>query len=207
MTHRPHLAHAPIPGTEPPSRGLFVKRWGTLLRRPENGGWCRFEAGLFAEGAVDALYRAGQAGWRLYLIGNEEDVAMGRVSDADWETFQDDLLGALAGQGVLIERSYACLDHPEGKGSHRNKSVFQLPDTGLFYHAAQYDSVNLAECWVIGNESIELTAGERAGCHKAGVGRNRGDKGEAMHVEPDVAGDSLAEVLNALTSALIQLRA
>lgn len=206
MSFRAPLQYTPIPGTEQPVRGLFVKRWGTLIASTQEGPCKRVEDVRFSSGAIDALFRASQAGWKIYLIGNEFDVAMGRLSDADWDAFQGELLAHLRSQGVLVERSYACLDHPEGLGAHRNKSVFQLPDTGVFYHAAQHDAVHLSKSWVVGNEVEELTAGERSGCRTAAVTAPLLGSGQ-VELEAEVRGESLREVLDLLASALTRMRA
>ena len=188
----------PLPGTEPPVRALFVDRWGTLLALPEGGRLPRFDPALFLPGAVDALFRACQAGWIVYLIGNEDAVAHGRASDQSWEQFEQQLLAHLLGQGVPVKRCYACLDHPEGKAPHRKRSVFQLPDTGLLYHAQQSEGVVLHESWVLGDGPLELAAGSRAGCHLGRV-RVPGNVRDELHVDaelfaPDLRA-ALAEVL------------
>lgn len=204
MTPRRAPRTAPLPGTEAPERALFVKRWGTLLQPQER--WCAFEPALFAEGAVDALFRACQAGWNVYLIGNEDDVAFGRCSDEEWLAFEAALLAHLAAHGVHVARCYATLDHPAGKGRHRRKSVFLLPDTGIFYHALQHDGIALGESWVIGDATPELAAGERAGCRVASVREPGGANDAELHVDPQVRATTLVEVLDTLAQALVHAR-
>jgi histidinol phosphatase-like enzyme len=188
----------PLPGTQPPLRGLFVDRWGTLLEMPEREPCARFEDARFVPGAIDALFRAGHAGWRTYLIGNEDAVARGRLADATWEAFERALLAHLAGRGVLVARSYACLDHPQGKGAHRRPSVFRLPDTGLLYHAAQVDGVMLSQSWVVGDGSLEAAAASRVGCHTAGVRTGHALRDGAFQIEPELWADDLAGVVREL---------
>jgi histidinol phosphatase-like enzyme len=206
MTQRRAFRYAPLPGTEQPTRAIFVKRWGTLLAAREAGPCNSFDAGLFMPGAVDALFRAAQSGWQIYLIGNEEDVAFGRVSDEEWAAFESALLNHLTRAGIHVTRCYAGLDHPAGKQGHRRKSVFLLPDTGLFYHAAQHDGIDLDQSWVIGDATPELAAGERAGCHVARVMDGAGPDDLDLHVDPELRASSLTEVLESLTSALVRAR-
>lgn len=195
----------PLPGTEPPVRALFVDRWGTLLAAPEGGRLPRFEPSLFLPGAVDALFRACQAGWLVYLIGNEDAVARGRASDQAWEQFEQQLVAHLLGQGVPVRRSYACLDHPEGKGRHRRRSVFQLPDTGLLYHAQQMDGVVLHESWVLGDGPLELAAGSRAGCHLGRV-RVPADVRDDLHVDAELFAADLPAALDEVLVAKLYAR-
>ncbi len=190
--------HRPLAGTETPVRGLFIDRWGTLIDSkdaclgPKSVPWS------FVPNAVDAIFRAQQAGWLIYLIGNENGVATGQVEESHWLEQERDLLARLSAQGVRVTRNYACLEHPAGKAAHRRPSVFLLPDTGSFYHALQVEGVVLEHSWVIGDSSIELAAGERAGMRTAGVrtGLALGDK--QLAVEPQLIADDLADFIGAL---------
>jgi HAD superfamily hydrolase (TIGR01662 family) len=197
MNHAAPRPRPCLPGTEPPQRGLFVDRWGTLLELP-SGPLRRFADTRFVSGATDALHRAQNEGWAIYLVGNEDAVASGDVTDQEWLDFEGELVGALADQGVRPQRVYACLDHPLGKGAHRKPSVFRLPDTGIFYHALQADGIHLGQSWVVGDSTVELAAGQRAGCRTAAVrtGRALGDR--ELAIEPDIVFDDLAAMIQAL---------
>ena len=140
------------------------------------------------------LFRAGQRGWRLYLIGNEESVARGRVSDVAWERYEAALILRLHREGIPIARHYACVDHPRGKGKHQRDSVFRFPNTGALYHAAQEDGIELRESWVVSGATDELAAGWRAGCRTACVGTRPTKHGD-LGVEPDLASTDLAGAL------------
>ena len=187
-----HEPIAPLPGTERPLRGLFIDRWGTLLELPTKGPCSRFEDARFTPRALSALFRARAAGWHLYLIGNEDAVATGRVSDDTWQRFEAAMLAHLASHGAPMTRSYACLDDPVlGVGKHRRDSVFQLPGTGAMYHAMQHDGIVLEESWVVGDSSLELAAGWRSGCRTAGVRSGLAMKDGALEVEPLLVADDL----------------
>ena len=86
---------SPLEGTQGPRRALFVKRWGTLLSPTAPETSC-FSPELLVPGALDALFRASQAGWWIYLLGNEDEVAHGHVKLETWERFDADLLQHLA---------------------------------------------------------------------------------------------------------------
>jgi D-glycero-D-manno-heptose 1,7-bisphosphate phosphatase len=185
-----------LPGTTPPKRALFIDRWGTLLEQPERGYEARFDKCEFTPAAIDLLFRASQAGWQIYLIGNEDAVARGKLADATWERFEAELLAHLGSLGVPIARNYACLDHPEhGKGTHLKDSVFLLPNTGPMYHAKQHDGIQLDESWVIGDSTIELAAGWRAGCRTAAVKTGLAGADGTLEIDPAFHGENLGEVL------------
>ena len=135
--------------------------------------------------AIEGLFRAGQEDWHIYLLGNEPAVAHGSASEEDWLGFQAQLEAFLAGHGVPIRRVYACLDDPLGKPPHDKDSVFLLPNTGAFYHAAQTDGISLPDSWVIGDGALELVGGWRAGLHTMGVQTGEGCSPHELEVEPE----------------------
>jgi histidinol phosphatase-like enzyme len=195
------LSSTSIPGTEAPRRGLFLGRAGALLSPLSAPPLPHVEPALFSHEALGRLFRATQAGWCLYLVGNEEAVAHGAVADAAWETFETDLLAFLEAQGIPVKRNYACLDHPQGKGKHRRDSVFLFPNTGALYHAAQADGIDLGQSWLIAHRTAELAAGWRAGCHTVGVARNAAGAEQDLHVEPEIRAESLADALSLLLAS------
>ena len=207
MTPNNHFSpFAPLPGTEPVIRGIFVDRWGTLLELPESGRCTQFNRATFVEGALDALFRAQQAGWSIYLVGNEEHVAMGRMAESTWQRFEEELLQHVRAHGVDVRRNYACLDHPEGKGERQKPSVFCLPDTGLLYHAAQVDGVQLRESWVVGDGREEIAAGGRAGCGTIRVLSGDDLESPGLAIEPDLILSGLAEAIDYLLGVPVEGR-
>lgn len=192
----PYYPADPLPGTTPRPRALFVDRWGTLLGANMESPSTPVMPEHFTPRAVEALFRASQDGWTIYLIGNEDAVARGSVTDAEWKGFERELLTFLAGYGVRVQRCYACLDDPEhGAGRHKRDSVYMLPNTGAMYHAMQHDGVELDRSWVIGDGALELVAGWRAGCRLAIVGgRERLAESELL-VEPELETPDLATAI------------
>lgn len=190
----------PIPGTGVPRRGIFLSRWGGLFARPARGKLPEFSPQLCVPRATDRLFRLCQQQWSIYLVGNEESVSHGHSSDEDWKRFETALLSHLAGLGLRIARNYACLDHLEGKGAHRRDSVFQFPNTGVFYHAAQEDGIRLGESWLVSGDTDELAGGWRAGCRIAGVALTPRRDGELV-VEPQLSASTLLEALDQLIAS------
>lgn len=199
----PHYSspYAPLSGTTPSQKGLFIDRWGTILEAPSAGQVLRPEEITFTRGALPSLFRAARAGWRIYLIGNESPLAQGQIEEAAWLAVEERIERELAGAGVRIARSYVCLDHPQGIGKHQNDSVYFLPNTGAFYHAAHVDGLELRRSWVVGDSTTELVAGWRSGLRIAGVRTGQGLRDRTFVVEPEFVGEDLSEVLGVLLDA------
>jgi histidinol phosphatase-like enzyme len=199
MPPRDPSRYAPIPGTVPHPRALFIDRWGTLVHPPARGYALSLNEVEFAAGAVDALFRATQAGWRVYLLGNEEAVARGRLAPEAWAELQAGLLAHLSEHGARVDRCYVSLDDPvNGVKGRRKDSVYHLPNTGAFYHAAHADRVELRKSWVIGDSTLELVAGWREGVRLAGVRSGLGLSDRTFEVTPEILAPDLAGVLQQL---------
>jgi len=198
MTSHRSLRLPPLPGTERAPRALFVGRWGALLERP--GEPCKsFREARLAPKAGELLFRATQAGWRLYLVGNEPDVARGRVSDSAWESFQGDLHAHLSGLGIRLLRDYACLDHPQnGKGKHKRESVYRFPNTGALYHALQEDGTDLRASWMISDDVFELASASRAGVRTLSLGCASRVVEGPIEVECEQTASTFAEALTSI---------
>jgi histidinol phosphatase-like enzyme len=198
--HR-HRRLPPIPGTGLPLRGLFVSRRTALLGARGCEELAHPDAQAIAPEALPLLFRAAQHGWLIYLIGNEPAVANGRVSDERWEELRGALESLLAAQGIPLRRHYACLEDPRGKGKHRKDSVFQFPNTGALYHAAQEDGIELTESWLVSADTDELAAAWRAGVRTLALElpADARPRSSELKVEPArraaAIGDALRELL------------
>ncbi len=191
-------AFAPLPGTTPLPRGLFVDRWGTLLETLERGYAAHPDEVRFFPGVLPALFRATRAGWSIYLLGNEDAVARGELTFEAWKAVEERILFSLERAGVVLARQYACIDHPEGIEGRRNDSVYLLPNTGAFYHASHVDGIELEKSWVIGDSTIELVAGWRAGLRLAGVQTGLALRDRTYTIEPEIVGSDLPAVIGML---------
>lgn len=191
----------------PPPRGVFVDVLGTIVQPAcDQGNFPSFDDAKFYDGVLDALFRVTQAGWNLYLIGNIESVAFGRQSHDDWKIFQAELHAHLRGLGIKMRRDYTCVDHPEGVKGRDRDSVYQLPGTGAMHHAAQADEISLPLCWVVGDSTVELVAGWRAGCRVAAVNTGVASSDRTFHVDPEITTESAVGALRAIAQDMTMLR-
>ena len=195
-----HRSLPSLPGTGQPRRGLFIDHLGTLLETPGCGFLESPDDIVFTPDALETLFQLTQTGWNLYLVGNEDSVHRGQVTQETWEEIYEAILGGLRTHGVCPVRSYICIDHPEAPAPHNKDSVYRLPNTGAMYHAAQADGISLPHSWVVGDETIDLVAGWRAGCHMAGVRTGAAVQDGALHVEPEILADNLAALAREVSS-------
>jgi len=195
------------PSWGPPTRGVFVDVLGTIVEPVGDAEhFPRFDGASFYEGVLDGLFKVTQAGWKLYLIGNVPSVAFGEQSFEDWTEFQGTLHAHMASQGIKLTRDYTCVDHPEGVKGRTRDSVYRLPGTGAMHHAAQADGIHLNLSWVLGDRTIDLVTGWRAGCRVAGVQTGSAMNDRQFHVDPELVGRTAAGVLGEIARDMTLLR-
>ena len=116
---------------------------------------------------------------------------------------ESEFLQHLAKHGISIARSYACTDDPiHGAPGHRKESVFSLPNTGAMHHARRAEGVDLRSSWVIGDESLELVAGWRAGCLTAGIASEGEEIVGSLETDTAFVSTSLCAVIDTLVTAV-----
>jgi histidinol phosphatase-like enzyme len=189
-----------LPGLRFAPCGVFLDTWGTLFKRPAEGFPATPERVEPVPGALDGLFRCSQRGWKIFLIGNQEQVAFGEQSATEWHAVQAAAHELLDRAGIPVAHDYQCTLHPNGRGAGQGESVFQLPNTGPFFHAAHHYDIDLRTSWVVGDETIELVAGWRAGLRTAGVATGLGLLDQNFDVEPELHFRGLPEFLSFLDS-------
>ena len=198
---------ASLPGTHAQARGLFLDVWGTLAELPKEGFPQTPDDVQFYPGVLDALFGLTRSGYIPYLIGNERGVSHGHVSPKVWASIEERLHREIAEAGVCLGRSYVCLDDPEGVAPHNAESVFFLPGTGAFFHAAHTDEIDLSRSWVIGDSTLELAAGWRAELRCGAVRTGLALSDRTFEVELDLDAPDLHSLLGELRSQAPRLAA
>jgi D-glycero-D-manno-heptose 1,7-bisphosphate phosphatase len=175
-------------------RALFLDRDGIvdeLVYYESSGEWeaPRRPGDIrMIEGARDALQRFAEAGWLLFFVTNQPNVAKGKAAQADVEAVHEAIVRTLA---VPVTRSYLCFHQAEDRCECRKPSPLFLRE------AAREFAVDLAESWMAGDQDSDLLCGRAAGCRVALI-EHRGSEHKRGNVEPDLRVRDLGELATAL---------
>jgi D-glycero-D-manno-heptose 1,7-bisphosphate phosphatase len=135
------------------SRAIFLDRDGTLM---EEVSYCADPAQVQVyPGVPDALRSLKQAGFLLLIVTNQSGIGRGLITLTQYELVQAELLRQL-GDG-LIDACYFCPDVP-GVPSTRRK-----PEPGMLLEAAAAYAIDLPRSFLIGDKSLDVECGRRAG--------------------------------------------
>jgi D-glycero-D-manno-heptose 1,7-bisphosphate phosphatase len=172
-------------------RALFLDRDGVLDHLVEYEEWeaPRVLSDLrMIDGVTEALRRFVDAGWLLFIVTNQPNVAKGKAARADVESIHDEVLRRL---DVPIARSYLCFHQAVDRCECRKPSPYFLRE------AAREFEVDLASSWMVGDQDSDLLCGRNAGCRVALI-EHVGSAHKRGKVEPDLRVRNLEELANAL---------
>ena len=141
----------------------FLDRDGVLIE--DSGYPHRPEDLKLIPGAVAAVRRMNQGGYRTVIVTNQSGVARGLFSEAQMEAFNDLLVARLADNGAIIDAVYAAPFHPEAvEARYRHPDhPDRKPNPGMLLRAIAEHDLDPARSFIIGDQKRDLQAGERAG--------------------------------------------
>jgi len=132
-------------------RALFVDRDGTVIA--DKHFLSDPDQIEFEDGAVEALRRARQIGFKIVIISNQSGVARGLFDAATVERINARLVELLAGRGVEVDAVYYCPHYPEGMiREYAVECHCRKPAPGMLEQAARELSVDLKESYVVGDK-------------------------------------------------------
>ena len=175
-------------------RALFLDRDGVLdhlVFYESSGEWeapRRLEDLQLIEGVAEPLRRFVEAGWLLFVVTNQPNVAKGKATPALVQEINDEAVRRL---GVPVARSYICVHQAEDRCQCRKPSPFFLRE------AEREFGVDLPRSWMVGDQDSDLLCGRAAGCRVA-LMENPQSANKRGSVEPDLRVRDLNELADAL---------
>jgi D-glycero-D-manno-heptose 1,7-bisphosphate phosphatase len=177
-------------------RALFLDRDGVLdelVFYPSHNEWEAPRAVgdvRMIEGIREPLQKLVDAGWLLFIVTNQPNVAKGKASPEDVLAVHEHIVRNL---GVRIARSYQCFHQASDLCACRKPSPYFLQE------AAREFNIDLAQSWMVGDQDSDLLCGRNAGC-KVALIEHRGSEHKRGAVEPDLRVANLAELVERVRS-------
>lgn len=184
------------------SAAVFLDRDGVLNRNvfnPSTGAWeapHRPDDFIPVPGVLPALGRLTAAGFRLFLVSNQPDYALGKTSLAALDAIHQRLLAHLAHGGISFTAFYYCRHHPRGiVEGYSGPCICRKPSPHFLQQAASDYLIDLARSWMIGDRASDVACGLAAGARTIRIA--------ADHPEPLVDEEPRADLPAAdLTAAV-----
>lgn len=176
---------------------VFLDRDGTLNEHVEYIH--EVEKFRLIPGAVEALKRLKDHGFRLVVVTNQPGIGMGYFSKEDFFRVNREFLKLVRAGGVTLDRVYFC------PHSDNDRCDCRKPATGLIERAVAELNLDLTRSFVVGDMTGDVELGRKAGCRsilvRTGIGGADGRYATTPdHVAADVG--AAAEYIVATVGAL-----
>lgn len=108
--------------------------------------------------AVEALTLLNNAQFDIYVVSNQQGVALGYLDEAELAKMDAKLQEMLAPYGFQIKKMYYCLARDE------DNHPWRKPGCGMIVAAGEEFGFDPRGCFLIGDKDTDLMAAAAAGC-------------------------------------------
>ena len=156
------------------------------------------------DGVAGALAEMSQMGFKLIVVSNQSAVARGIVTEQKLEEIHQRLTDLLAEQGAYLDGIYYCPFFADGLiKKYRKESDLRKPKPGMLLKAADEMDLDLMQSWMVGDRSIDIEAGLRAGCRTIMLQNSSAvRKPEEKIIEPHYYAVNMKEAANIIKREL-----
>ena len=174
---------------------IFIDRDGVINKDP--GGWTKYnyvakwDEFLFIDGAIEALKKLKEAGYRIYLVSNQGGISKGYFTQEDLDEVNEKMLSEIEKGGGKIDELYYCPHHDKDNCNCRK------PKTGLIEQAMKKADFDLKNTFIIGDSIRDIEAGKRMGMKTIFVlsGKTPVSETKSWAIQPDSIKKDLLEAV------------
>jgi D-glycero-D-manno-heptose 1,7-bisphosphate phosphatase len=176
---------------------VFLDRDGVInIDRAYVHRWEDFE---FVPGAVRAMARLCEAGFRLVIVTNQSGLARGFYAEPQYEALTRRMLAALAQDGIVVDGVYHCPHHPLGTvPALAHECDCRKPMPGMILRAAAEHGLSLPNSVLVGDKPSDIEAARAAGVGRAFIVQTDGLDPLPERGIADAAFRGLADCVQAL---------
>jgi D-glycero-D-manno-heptose 1,7-bisphosphate phosphatase len=169
-------------------KAVFLDRDGVINRKAADGdyiaNWLEMD---ILPGVLDAAVALDRAGYLIFVVTNQRGVATGKIREADLNEIHSRMRQEFVDAGASITEIYCC-PHDVQLNCECRK-----PKPGMLFQAAREHSLDLADCWIVGDSLSDILAGLTAGCKTAQIIDL--PTVEMRETQSDISADSLQEAV------------
>lgn len=180
-------SHSPsviIPKEKKPA--LFIDRDGTLIEHIEY--LHEADKVKFIPGALDALSKAQEKGYRLIIVTNQPGIGLGYYTKEDLFSVNRAMLHECSKAKIQIDKIYYC-PHSKAEGC-----LCRKPGTEMIERAKHELNIDVERSFVIGDMTSDIELAKNSGCKGVLVKTGRGGDDGLYAVTPDITIDSIKDI-------------
>jgi D-glycero-D-manno-heptose 1,7-bisphosphate phosphatase len=180
---------------------FFLDRDGTINK--DVGYLHQIEHFELIPGSARAIKLLNDQRFRVILVTNQSGIGVGLYTFDDLKKVNDEMTRQLALQGAHIDAFYASPFHPEGRGEFQHPNhPDRKPNPGMLLRAIEEWHIDPSASWMIGDRSVDVQAGRRAGTKTCQV--RSGIGGPTMDPDADLVADDLLEAVQLILNSSLE---
>ena len=110
----------------------------------------------YEEGVVKALKIFQEKGYKLAIITNQSGIGRGYYSEEDFLKLTKFLENDLLEKGIIIQKTYYCPHHIDGKDHYKKECNCRKPGTLLFEKAIEELDIDIKNSYMVGDKISDL---------------------------------------------------
>lgn len=141
---------------------LFLDRDGVM--NEDSGYVGSAERFVWIPGAIDAIRRANNLGWHVFVVTNQAGVARGLYTEDDVLALHRWINRELRAQGGYVDDWRYCPFHPDATiESYRGRHPWRKPAPGMLLDLIEHWPVDVGRSIMIGDKDLDMEAAAAAG--------------------------------------------
>jgi D-glycero-D-manno-heptose 1,7-bisphosphate phosphatase len=146
------------------NRAVFLDRDGTIIK--EIGYLRDIKDIIFIDGAIEAIRRFNNKGFRVIVTTNQSGIARGFLTEEKLREIHDYMAKILNDNNACIDEWLYCPHHLEGVvEKYRVECDCRKPRAGMILTSQQKYDISLENSFVIGDSIRDIKLGINAGVH------------------------------------------
>lgn len=151
--------------------------------------------------AAEGIRRLNSGGIPVIVVTNQSVVARGLCSESQLQEIHSVLQSLLNKEGAALSALYYCPHHEEADlVAYRETCPSRKPNTGMLTDAARRYGVDLHESFLIGDQTVDIQTGIRAGCRTVLLNTGLAGNDQKYQVSPNFRCTDLSEAAELILS-------
>ena len=145
---------------------VFLDRDGVINH--DYGYTYKWDNFKFLDKSIEAMKLLNDNGFSIIIITNQSGIARGYYSEKDLLELHKEMEKYLGKFKVKIKDIFYCPHHPEGQiTKYRIRCNCRKPGIGMLKEASKKYSLDLKECYLVGDKLSDIEAADRANISRA----------------------------------------
>ena len=114
---------------------------------------------------LKALEGLQKLGYKFIVVTNQAGIAKGYYTESDYLILEEFIENDLREKGIIIQKTYHCPHHPQGKIPYNVNCDCRKPKTGMFLEAIEEFDIDIENSYMVGDRFTDLKPADELGIY------------------------------------------